>query len=71
MNIFSKSVSNSTVPLDWKLANITPIFKKGVKSDPANYRPVSLTSVVWKILESIIAKDIVNFVEENNLFNKT
>jgi hypothetical protein len=42
--IFKKTLEFGTVPEDWKTANVTPIFKKGSKSEPGNYRPVSLTS---------------------------
>ena len=48
-DIFQKSVSTGVLPHDWKLANVTCIFKKGVKSEPGNYRPASLTSVVCKL----------------------
>ena len=48
--IFRKSLESNTVPEDWRIANVTPIFKKGVKSKPSNYRPVSLTSVVGKVI---------------------
>ena len=45
-----KELSNEgRVPKEWKLANVTPLFKKGDKSDPGNYRPVSLTSITCKI----------------------
>ena len=50
--IFNKSLSEGVVPSDWKTAEVTPIFKKGSKSDPGNYRPVSLTSIACKVLES-------------------
>ena len=56
-----------TVPMDWKTANITALFKKGSKSDANNYRPVSLTSQIGKIMERIIKKELVSFLEENNL----
>jgi len=52
--IFTKSIINKAVPSAWKEANITPIFKKGSKVDPANYRPISLTSVPCKVIEKII-----------------
>ena len=52
--IFQKSFTDSCLPDDWKSANITPLFKKGSKSDPDNYRPVSLTCVSCKVMESII-----------------
>ena len=46
---------------------MTPIFKKGKKSDPHNYRPVSLTSAVCKLMETVIRDEIVNHVENQNL----
>jgi retron-type reverse transcriptase len=55
------------IPEDWKNANVTAIFKKGGKNSPGNYRPVSLTSNICKIMERIIKDDIVNFLEKNQL----
>ena len=69
--IFSKSIKESKIPLDWKRANVIPIFKKGDKTKVENYRPVSLTSIVCKVLESIIKDNIVKFLEENNLIRDT
>jgi hypothetical protein len=65
--IFKKSVSTGSVPEDWKCANVTPISKKGSRSDPGNYRPVSLTSVCCKLLESIIRDDLMSHLEKNKL----
>ncbi|MCP4267589.1 MAG: reverse transcriptase family protein, partial [Candidatus Brocadiaceae bacterium] len=59
------------VPEEWKLANVTPIFKKGCKSQPGNYRPISLTSVVCKLMETIIRDKIVKHLETNKLLNDT
>ncbi|CAM4667170.1 unnamed protein product [Lepidochelys kempii] len=68
--IFNESVNSGVVPYDWRVANIVPIFKKGKKSDPGNYRPVSLTSVVCKVLEKILKKKVVKDIEVNGKWNK-
>ena len=52
--IFQTSFDEGQLPKDWKLAEVIPIFKKGSKVDPGNYRPVSLTSIPCKVMESII-----------------
>ena len=61
------SLQLKQVPSDWKYANVTPIFKKGDKSDPGNYRPISLTSQICKVLESIICDNIVNHLNKHTL----
>ena len=65
--IFSKSLSSHQVPEDWKKAFVTPIFKKGDKDSPANYRPISLTCICSKLLEHIITKSIMSHLEHHNL----
>ena len=69
--IFQKSLAESRVPGDWKLANVAPIFKKGKRDNPGNYRPVSLTSVVGKIMESILRDQILIHLKGSNLIRKT
>ena len=49
--IFKASLNSGEVPSDWRIANISPMFKKGDCCLPQNYRPISLTSTVSKILE--------------------
>ena len=56
--LFETSYKLNQLPADWY---ITAIFKKGNKSDPSNYRPISLTSVICKIMESIIKDQIMDF----------
>ncbi|CAJ0957874.1 unnamed protein product [Ranitomeya imitator] len=53
-------------PQDWRIANVVPIFKKGSKSEPGNYRPVSLTSIVGKIFEGFLRDVILDYLNENN-----
>jgi len=52
--LFQKSLHEGAVPEDWKRANVTPIFKKGSRGLPENYRPVSLTSQCSKLFEAIV-----------------
>ncbi len=67
--LFKKSINQGILPTDWKLASITPVYKnKGSKHDSTNYRPISLTSVVCKILEKIIRKNIIYHMKINHLF---
>ena len=56
--LFTTSYNSGRLPADWRSANISAIYKKGNKKEPKNYRPVSLTSVTCKVMESIV-RDIV------------
>ncbi|CAG5012765.1 unnamed protein product [Parnassius apollo] len=56
VNILNESYASGEIPKNWRHAIVTPVFKKGDKLDPANYRPISLTSIVWKCMEKIICK---------------
>lgn len=68
--LFKKSLHTGNLPELWKLANIIPIYKsKGSVSDPSNYRPISLTSVVVKCFEMIIHSAMLNFLSERNLIS--
>lgn len=69
--IFHQSLTTEQCPPQWKEANVTPIFKKGSKRSPCNYRPISLTSIVGKLMESIITDKITLYLEENKLIGNT
>ena len=60
--IYQHSWLSGEAQEDWRLANVTPIYKKSHKKDPGNYRPVSLTSVPGKVVEQIILGEITQDV---------
>ncbi|KAJ3645915.1 hypothetical protein Zmor_023534 [Zophobas morio] len=60
--LMKQSFRSGRLPNDWKTATITPVFKKGDKFNAANYRPISLTSVVVKLIECIIYDQLVAFL---------
>ena len=68
--LYNNLLSTHTIPDEWRTAIISAIFKKGDKSDPGNYRPVSLTCIICKILESIIYDHIMKHLIKNNLLTK-
>ena len=65
--IFKASVVRGKLPDDWKLAYITPIFKKGNRRLAANYRPISLTSICCKVLEHILHSSIFTHLERHKV----
>jgi hypothetical protein len=69
--IFRTSLETGDVPMDWRTANVTPIYKKGAKKDPGNYRPVSLTSVCCKVMESVLRDKMMGYLTQNNLIGDT
>jgi len=69
--IFKRSWRTRKVPEDWRKANVTPIFKKGMKEDPGNYRPVSLTSIPGKMMELLILEVIIKQVEEKKVIRSS
>ncbi|CAM4715659.1 unnamed protein product, partial [Lepidochelys kempii] len=68
--IFENSWRSGKV-LDWKKANVVPIFKKGKEEDPGNYRPVSLTSVPGKIMEQVLKESILKHLEERKVIRNS
>ena len=69
--LFELSLQLGIVPQDWREANVAPLHKKGSREKPENYRPVSLISIVDKILESIIKDSIVSHLDRYNLIARS
>ena len=64
-----KSFEYGELPGQWREANVTPLFKKGSRLDPSNYRPVSLTSICCKIMEGIVRDTLMNHLISNDLIS--
>ena len=65
--IWRKSLDTGEIPEEYKEQSIIPIFKKGNKSVPANYRPVSLTSHIIKIFERIVRSKMADFIDNTSI----
>ena len=69
-HIFNSLMSIGKIPSAWRKAIITPIFKKGQSSNPANYRPISLTSIFSKLMEKGVVHHMLDYLRTSNLLNK-
>ena len=65
--LFNKIYATSSFPAPWKKAYITTLYKKGAKNDPANYRPISLTSCFGKIFTSVLNVRLMSFMVDKNI----
>ena len=68
-HIFQQCLQTGTWPTQWKEARVTPVHKKRERTDPANYRPISLLSVVSKLLERVIAEQLTQHLEDHHLLS--
>ena len=64
---FQRSIDQTKLASIWKEANVSQIFKKGDKTDPANYRSISLTCVLFKVLEHIVASNSSKHFTNQNI----
>ena len=69
-SLFQRSIDSGTLPAIWKTASVVPVYKKGDKQSPGNYRPISLTSIVCRTLEAIIRDHLMQHMTVNNLFTE-
>ncbi|XP_072048705.1 uncharacterized protein [Amphiura filiformis] len=65
--LFEASLHQGKIPLQWKSADVSPIFKKGDKHKPENYRPISLTSIICKLMEHILHSQIIHHLDEHGI----
>ena len=65
--IFQYSLDTGQVPREWRHANVIPVYKNGSRTDPLNYRPISMTCIVSKILEHVICHDVNSFLDSHNV----
>ena len=67
--LLNKTMDDGCIPEDWKMAYVSPIFKKGARNKAENYRPISLTSIVCKLIESFIKESIMDHMRAGNLLS--
>ena len=61
--MYNKSIEQGELPLDWKTAHVTPVYKSGSQHSASNYRPISLTSIPCKLLEHILLGGILEKID--------
>ena len=67
--LFKKSLQEALIPQQWKKSHVSPIYKNGHRMQPNNYRPVSLTSIICKLLEKIVRQAVMEHLIDNGLIN--
>ena len=67
--LMNKTLQHGILPRDWKRAYVSPIFKKGARNLAENYRPISLTSVVCKLMEKFVKEAVLQHLVDNNLLS--
>ena len=69
MHLINLSLTTNVFPTDWKIAKIIPIYKLGSCSNLDNYRPISILPVLSKIIEKIIHRQLMSFLDRNSLLS--
>ena len=67
--LFQNTLPKGKIPKEWKHANVTAIFKKGDRNKPNNYRPISLTCIICKIMESLVRDQVMSHMKKHKLFS--
>ena len=69
--IMNLSITTGIFPNSWKIAKVTPIFKEDARTDPNNYRPISVLPVVSKLIEIIVFKQLYEYLNTNHLLTES
>ena len=69
MHIINLSIVSLKVPVNWKSATLTPLYKEGDKTDPANYRPISILPVINKVLEQVVHNQVYKYLSHNKMLS--
>ena len=69
-SLFNISINNGCFLSTWKLAKISPLFKKGSKQDPSNYRPISVLPTISKLIEKAVNMQLYSYLRDNNLLSQ-
>ena len=69
--LFNKSLSEGRLPSMWKTANVTCIFKSGDRQSACNYRPISVTAILCRLLEKIVRNSIMDHCKDNKVFSNS
>ena len=65
--IFQQSLDHGKLPTDWTKALVTAIYKKGDKTNPGNYRPISLTCIICKVMEHVVLSHLAKHLRDNGI----
>ena len=68
--LFNVSLTTGDFPMDWKKANVYPVFKSGDPCLRKNYRPISVLSIIAKVFETVVHQQVTSYFISNNLFAK-
>ena len=68
--LFTELFNEGVLPPVWLTSIVTPVFKKGLVSDPANYRPISLTCIACRVMEKIVKDTVMSYLYDHKLINK-
>lgn len=68
-HIVNSSLRTGIVPQEWKEALVIPLFKRGDRDDPANYRPISILSVVGKLCEKVVCSQLSMYLQSNHVLS--